>query len=372
MIGRFVNHILLSLNALAIIGLALCYISAYVSPLQFSFITLFSLAYPYFVTINVVFVLYWALVRKYYLIFSLVALMFGYKSLQSNFQFLPQSTYNDTVPGITFKVMSYNVHVFDLYQWSKKGETRDKMFEFIRGENPNIACFQEYYNGRKNFYPVHDSLMMNQNFRYAHVYYTDRIGDYQKFGIATYSTYPIVNKGIVRFPNTRNVSIYSDIKINNDTIRVFNCHLESIRFLPEDYNFIDSLVTQRDKPQIKGAKGVKKRLDNAFKKRAAQAHLLIEQINASPYPIILAGDFNDPPSSYTYTQLAKNLHDSFVEKGKGKGATYSRNIFSYRIDYILYAKCLQCIDFYVSKVDYSDHFPVIGNYKIPANKNKNN
>lgn len=371
MIGRFVNRILLLVNILAIIGLVLCYASAYLNPLHFSIVTLFSLAYPFFVAINVAFLLFWAIIRKYYFILSLTVLMLGYKSLQNNFQFLPQSTYADTVPGTNFKVMSYNVHVFDLYRWSKKGEVRDKMFQFIRSEDPNIACFQEYYNGKKNFYPVHDSLMMNQKFRYAHVYYTDRIGDYQKFGIATYSTYPIVKKGIVRFPNTRNVSIYSDIKINNDTLRVFNCHLESIRFLPEDYNFIDSIVTQRDKPQIKGAKGVKKRLVHAFKKRAVQAHLLMNEISASPYPIVLAGDFNDPPSSYTYTQLTSKLIDSFVEKGKGKGATYTRNIFAYRIDYILFSKCLQCLDFYVSKVDYSDHFPVIGSYKIPTNKNQN-
>jgi len=370
MIGRFVNRILLLVNVLAIIGLVLCYASAHLNPLQFSLITLFSLTYPYFVAINIGFILFWAVIRKYYLIFSLIALLFGYNSLNNNFQFLPKNTYVDTVPGITFKVMSYNVHIFDLYRWSKKGETRDKMFEFIRSENPNIACFQEYYNGKKNFYPVHDSLMMNQNFRYAHVYYTDNIGVLQRFGIATYSTYPIVNKGIIRFPNTRNVSIYSDIKIKNDTIRVFNCHLESIRFLPEDYNFIDSLVTQRDKPQINGAKGVKKRLENAFKKRAVQTHLLTEQIVKSPYPIVLAGDFNDPPSSYTYTHLTESLNDSFVEKGKGKGATFSRNIFAYRIDYILYSKHLQCIDFYVPKVDYSDHFPIIGNYKIPAKNNK--
>ncbi len=364
MIGRFFNRIILIVNSLAVAGLLLAYASAVLSPLQFSFISLFSLAYPYFVILNILFVLFWVFVRKSYFLLSIVALIIGYKSLLNNFQFLPTKSNVENTRGTSFKVISYNVHVFDLYHWSKNKQTRDSIFSFIRKENPSIACFQEYYNSKKNFFPVHDSLIMNQKFRYAHIYYTDRIGDFQRFGIATYSIYPIVNKEIIRFPNSRNVSILSDIKINEDTIRVFNCHLESIRFLPEDYNFIDSIVTQRKEPQIKGAKGVYTRLTNAFRKRAVQAELLTDYIENSPYPILLCGDFNDPPSSFTYRYLTQKLSDSFVDMGSGKGATYSRNIFSYRIDYILHSFNLKCLNFNVPKVNYSDHYPVIGEYSF--------
>ncbi len=364
MIGRFFNRIILLVNALAIAGLLLAYLSAVVSPLKLSFISLFSLAYPYFVILNILFVLFWAFTRKSYILFSLVVLLLGYKTLLNNFQFLPPKKQIENSNNESFKVMSYNVHVFDLYHWSKNKQTRDSIFNFIRKENPDIACFQEYYNAKKNFYPVHDSLIMNQSFRYAHIYYTDRIGDFQRFGIATYSAHPIINKEIIRFPNSRNVTIISDIKINDDTIRVFNCHLESIRFLPEDYNFIDSIVTQRNETQIKGARGVYTRLTNAFKKRALQAELLTEQIKNSPYPIVLCGDFNDPPSSFTYHYLTQNLDDSFVEQGIGKGATFSRNVFSYRIDYILHSYHLSCLNFSVPEVDYSDHYPVIGEYSF--------
>lgn len=364
MLGRFIKRIFLTINALAVSGLLLAFLSAYVNPLQASFVSLFSLAYPYFVSINIVFILGWVLFRKWYFLISFCALLLGIRSLPNNFQFLPTTIIQAESNKPTFKVMSYNVRLFDLYSWSKNIQTRDSIFSFLRSESPNVVCFQEYYNGKKNFYPIHDSLMMNQSFKYAHVYYTDQLSNSQKFGIATYSDYPIVNKGLVRFPNSSNVSIYTDIKIDTDTIRVFNCHLESIRFLPEDYNFIDSLGDQDKQRKLEGAQGVYKRLSNAYKKRGVQTSMLSSEIDKSPHLIVLCGDFNDPPSSFTYHSLTQKLFDSFVLKGHGKGSTFSRNIFSYRIDYILLSPSINCFDFSVSEVDFSDHFPIVGTYQI--------
>lgn len=367
MIGRLIIRIVIIINALAIIGLLIAYLAAYVSPLTASWISMFSLAYPYFVFANVAFALGWLFVKKWYFLLSLTALLIGIKSLQNNFQFLPTKIVEVNEQKPLFKVMSYNVRVFDLYSWSKNIQTQDSIFDFLRSVGPEIACFQEYYDNKKKFYSIHDSLIMNQKFKYAHIYYTDKVTDYQRFGIATYSQYPIVNKGLIRFPNSNNVSIYSDVRIGSDTVRVFNCHLESIRFLPEDYNFIDSIAVQQREEKFKGARGVYQRLDKAYKKRALQTELLNSEISKSPYPILLCGDFNDPPSSYTYNSINKQLNDSFVFKGRGKGVTFSRNVFSYRIDYILFSKHLNCLDFYVPKVDFSDHFPVVGEYQMVSN-----
>lgn len=361
LLSRIVIRVFVIVNALAIVGLLICYLAAYINPLSVAWISLFSLAYPYFVILNFVFVLGWLVFKRWYFLLSALTLVLGLKTLQNNFQFLPTKGLPVNTENPVFKVMSYNVHIFDLYSWSKIAQ--DSMFRFLRTESPQIACFQEYYDNKKTLYSIHDSLISNQKFKYSHIYYTDEVGKYQRFGIATYSQYPIVNKGLIHFANSSNVSIYSDVLIDSDTIRVFNCHLESIRFKPEDYNFIDSVVQQRPE-QLRGAIGVYKRLLIAFKKRACQAELLRDAVTQSPYPILLCGDFNDPPSSFTYNYLKGKLKDSFVLKGRGKGATFSRNIFSYRIDYILLSNELNCISFKVPKVEYSDHFPIVGEYQL--------
>lgn len=364
MIGRILKRLLLFFNVVVVVGLLFAYLAGFINPVNTTVFSLFGLAYPYFVIFNGLFVIIWLLLRKKLFLISLVTLLIGIKTLINSFQFLPNGN-EFSVKGPKINILSYNVHVFDLYHWKNNKQIRDSIFKFIRKEDPDIACFQEYFDSRRHYFPVHDSLMQHQRFKYSHLFYTDKIGEFQSFGIATYSTYPIVNKGIVQFPNSSNVAIYSDIKIHEDTIRVFNCHLESIRFLPQDYNFIDSIAYQRSSNQTKGAGGVYIRLTKAFRKRAIQAQMLKQYINKSPHRVFLCGDFNDPPSSYTYHHLKYGLNDSFVDKGLGKGATFSRSLFSYRIDYILFDSGIYCDDFRVEKVDYSDHFPVLGRYVIP-------
>lgn len=351
------------MNVLSIVFLFLAYLAAYVSPSKIPILAFFSLAYAYIVLINIAFFIFWAILRKWYFILSFLVLLLGVKSLNTYFRFVPIKKDKTILSENKFSVLSYNVQVFSLYNQVHNLETKKHIFQFIRKQKPNIACLQEYYDEKKGTYPVGDSLIKHQKFNYSHIHYT-RSSVNQLFGIATYSTYPIVNKQIIKFPDSPNASIFSDIKIGKDTLRFFNCHLQSIGFSKEDYNFIDSIAKPTGDLKIKRAQGVYTRLKKAYKKRTKQINLIVEEIKKSPYPVVLCGDFNDPPSSYAYHFLRGYLNDSFVEKGKGKGATFFRNIFSYRIDYILYSEKIDCHEFSVEKVDYSDHLPIIGTYSL--------
>ena len=86
-------------------------------------------------------------------------------------------------------------------------------------------------------------------------------------------------------------------------------------------------------------------------------------MESSPYPVIVAGDFNDTPVSYTYRVMRRGLNDAFVEAGYGAGFTYSGKYPPNRIDYILYSDGIDCIDFDIVKVRYSDHYPVIAYFR---------
>jgi endonuclease/exonuclease/phosphatase family metal-dependent hydrolase len=88
-------------------------------------------------------------------------------------------------------------------------------------------------------------------------------------------------------------------------------------------------------------------------------------MDESPYPIMLCGDFNDVPASYTYQSLSKGFTDSFKQFYIGMGGTFPRFFPALRIDYILFQEPLQCTHFALFRNNLSDHYPVYGIYTLP-------
>lgn len=362
MIKQVLKRVLLSVSVLLSIALLFAILGAYISPLQIPHLVILNLAFPYLLFLNIVSLAFWLILKHKYFLIPACTVLLAAPIIINTIHIWPskQSVQNE----LSFKLLSYNVRVFDLYNWSKNKVTRNNMFQFVRNENPDIACFQEFFNGSNSYFPVHDSLIKNQKFKYAHNYYNVELNNGNQFGIATYSVHPIIKKEVVLFDNTHNLAIISDIKINNDTVRIINCHLESVRFLETDYHFIDSVTLLSEKRRIEGFKGVTKRLLLASKKRALQAEHINSLAQKSTYPTIICGDFNDTPYSYTHSIVSKDLSDSFKKYKLGLGGTYNRFFPPMRIDYIMHNKLIICEKFKVIKNRYSDHFPIIGSYSI--------
>jgi endonuclease/exonuclease/phosphatase family metal-dependent hydrolase len=192
---------------------------------------------------------------------------------------------------------------------------------------------------------------------YYHERYTHEMTGKKYFGVATFSKYPIVNKGEVPFSNDKNnFCIYSDIVIEQDTLRVFNAHIGSIRFQQEDYELFDENASEDADEEDE--KRIIRRLKVAFEKRALQAETIAAEIEQSPYPVVLCGDLNDTPVSYCYRQFSRLLDDAFVESGNGIGSTYIGLMPSNRIDYIFHSASILSSHFTTHNVAFSDHQPV--------------
>jgi endonuclease/exonuclease/phosphatase family metal-dependent hydrolase len=251
--------------------------------------------------------------------------------------------------------------LFDLYNWSKNSQSRKNILSSLQELNPDILCLQEFYNSdAKNDFHNIDTILSSFSTKYYHVEYTVTKYKTNHWGIATFSKYPIVNKGKIIFNTyTNNICIYSDILINGDTVRVYNLHLQSISFTKDEYKFVVD-VTEGDeaKDEIAFSKSIVKRLRTAFIRRAGQAEKVVASINSCRYPVILCGDFNDTPASYTYRLLSEKLKDSFIEKGTGFGKTYAGKFPQFRIDYILHSKEMKCNSFFRSNETYTDHYPI--------------
>jgi len=102
-----------------------------------------------------------------------------------------------------------------------------------------------------------------------------------------------------------------------------------------------------------------KRLTPAFKDRAMQAQIISKIIkeNENPY-VIVCGDFNDTPISYTRHKIKGNLRDAFVDSGFGLGITYNKYRFLFRIDYILHSDNIKSYNCTVGDLKDSDHYPL--------------
>lgn len=340
--------------------------SAWVSlfhPAKYWYISITGLGFPILFVLNLLTIIYWALRRKHIVWIPVAAFLFTIVKLPAIYQLKGTQIKPVYVEGQSpeLKVMSYNVRLFDLYNWSHNLQTKEKIFVLLEGSDPDILCLQEFYSADdkqfNNFKRLKESLRANQ----VHVEYPITLHKTDHWGIATYSAYPIVNKGVLYFDQkTANICIYTDLKIEADTVRVYNCHLESVRFGAAEYKFIENLGnSEAEEETVERTRNILKRLKNAFIKRAAQADLIASHIKASPYPVIVCGDFNDTPLSYTYQQLSEGLNDSFRESGGGMGSTYSGPIPGLRIDYILQSPRFSSYEFNILRSKLSDHYPVL-------------
>ncbi len=343
-------------------GLILSIFAGSVSPITFWPLTIFGLGFFWLYIFNFLFFVYWIMMRKRLFIFPLAILILGFSTLSSIMQIkffgreMPEAVEGET----RFKVMSYNVRLFDLYNWSSNMETRKKIFDLLKEESPDVLCIQEFYTSDKGNFQNLDTIIKVQPAKNYHVEITKTMRKNDHWGIATFTTYPIVKKGKLDFgPNTHNIAIYTDVRINRDTIRIFNCHLQSIKFKPEDYKVMENLSVNNEEQQWEGTLKIFGKLKKAFQIRARQSDILKEAMDASPYPIILCGDFNDTPASYSYATLSKDLTDAFVKSGSGIGQSYAGAFPSFRIDYILHDQFMQSGSFRTLRLNLSDHYPII-------------
>ncbi len=329
--------------------LLLSYLAPFVPPDLFWPLAFFGLAYPYLVLINLIFLVFWVLQRSRRLLLPLISLSVGFIDFRNTYQLIP--SFGQTDPGIT--VLSYNVHGFRADLRSHH-TNNPKILDYIKSTGADIICLQEGIlpnGGKLSPQGIKDAL--------PEIKYLHQVSAGNNSDLVTFSKYPIINKGEVKFSGASILVLFSDIKINNhQIIRVYNCHLQSYSIDPDDYSIVDSIGFGSGSNQIALARKVSYKLITGFKFRAIQARKLAEHIRQSPYPVLVCGDFNDTPVSYAYRKVRGKLSDSFVESGWGTSNTYNGELPSFRIDYILLDRKLKSGNYKRDKVYFSDHFPV--------------
>ena len=343
-----INKFLYLVNSICLLLLIFSYLSPFISPTFLWTISFFGLLFPVFYLINSLFLIYWMIGFKKQIWANIIILLIGIQYLGLFFGTQPATT--ETTDSI--KVLSYNVRLFNRYEWLPNPDVKSEIFDFFNTEKADILCIQEFYAADE---------IPNLNYKYSHIGIQNKKGQPH---IAIYSNYPRIidtTTGNITGKSMNNTWIYSDMIIHSDTIRVYNVHLASNWFKNSDYSFLQN--PQKEKLK-EGLNGIVKRMKSSYKKRAEEAQAINEHMQKSPFPIILCGDFNDTPLSYAYNTITSNLNDSYSQSGKGIGRSFIK-IPALRIDYILYAKKFSSFNYEQHKQELSDHYAISTELSIP-------
>jgi endonuclease/exonuclease/phosphatase family metal-dependent hydrolase len=355
---KLLYKILLTVNAFFAFSLLISYLAVIINPDDFALPAFFGLAYPYLLLINIILAIVWAMLLRFEALISVIIIAIGYTHFSNYIQLTrPGGNKSDT-----FKVISYNVRLFNYFENKNGQNSEKKVLEFLKSQKPDILCLQEFFVlGDPEHAEAEVKSVLGDSY-YSHLKVLGS-GKNRYYGIATFSRFPIIRKGEIIHPGSSSLSIFTDVLIKNDTFRIFNNHLQSFRLKRMERSFINEITTPDDKEKIGEVKSISLSLKKGFIRRSVQAQVVKDKINRSPYPVIVAGDFNDTPVSYVYRKLRKGLNDSFVNSGYGAGFTYKGNYPPNRIDYILYDNALINSYFEIKKVRYSDHYPIVAYFR---------
>ncbi len=365
---NFVKYALLFLNFLSALLLLLGRFIPSINPFEQSFIGILAYIIPVLAVINIAFLIFWLIARKYYFgIVSLIAIAFTWNiwSVYVGGNILSKQDF--TKDSTRFSLMTYNVRLLDLYNWSGKKNTRSEIIDFFKTQNSDVLCLQEFYTGNDSM--GFDNInAIKYACDYPYVSMCDvNVNKRGRWGSVLFSKMPIIqsiNHDIDVKGSNQLQQV--DLLVNNDdTVSIFNIHLKSNRFSSKESELVGKTeIPTLDDTTISRTKKIYDKVLNNTISRGLEAELVSNVIQHNLHKTIVCGDLNDIASSYVYFKMRTNLNDAFLEKGKGLGATYAGAIPLLRIDYLFFSKALKLHGFSTMHVNYSDHYPLKASFSL--------
>lgn len=335
---------MLFFNVVLAITTLMAYLLPFLAPKWFPILSVFSLFLPFFLVLNLLFFIYWLIQLKKYIFVSGLILLLGITFINKFYNLkqteLPKSE-ND------FTVMSYNVRLFNKFNWNQKANIPTQIAKLVDDKNPDILCIQEYSDLEKTQF---------SDYKFKQIF---KEGKNIIVGNAIFSKYKIIDKGVINFPNSSNNAVYADIVKENDTLRIYSMHLQSIKISTD---IGDDEIQKMDESKTKY---IFRKISDAFTKQQEQALLLKAHYKECKYKKIICGDMNNSAFSFVYRTIKGSMQDTFETSGAGFGKTYNFKYYPARIDYIFADKNMLVKSFETLNEFYnSDHFPLITRLEI--------
>jgi len=351
--------IFLGINIFSLLLLLSSFLAWNISPERTTLLSYIGLGFSAILVVNILFLIFWIALFNWKIVsLNVIVLLICYSPISAYF---PLNFTNKTVPENAIKVLSYNVRGAG-WKLDKKWDEKHPMVQYLTSVDADIICMQEYMASTSDKHASSRNLqkLLKKYPYFSEVPLRSTRGGYI-YGLVCFSKYPIVETKKIPVESDDNGSALFKINMDGKIVHVVNNHLESNRLTSNDKKlYRDFFKEKGDAVKINDiTQNLENRLGVAYKKRAPQANMIAQFAeDVSADAVIVCGDFNDTPISYTYRTISRNLEDAFVETGFGAGITYHENHFWFRIDYILHSKNMKAYRFTVDKVKYSDHYPV--------------
>lgn len=364
-------------------GLVMAYMSTGISPERNWVLAFFGLGAPFLYLGNLVMLLVWVIRWRRWAWLPALTLVCGLGHLGRLVQIDFGKDYDtqlDENPQVIaarrkdpsrLAVLTYNVHGFGFEQRSHVGYLRnvDSVAAYARRLQPDVICLQEYETRQPGDVRRIDSLYRDWPYRAYNFVYggANDIG----YGTAVFSRFPIAEAQRLRFEHSANSMLRTDLVLaSGDTVRLFDNHLQSTQVDERSQSRVERLDVRGEEGTRQFMRNLGSHLKTNYRRRAVQVDTVSRMIAASPYPAIVAGDFNDTPVSYTYRQMRGELEDSFVNAGSGYAYTYNRLFSMLRIDYVFHSPLFETLSYRSDDLPWSDHNPVFVQlrYVGPADK----
>ena len=335
---KFLGKLIYIANWLAVVLLLACFVASFMPPASFPYLNLLSLAVSPLILVNFLFAIYWIFRGKKRFVPSVLILILA-------FLFFKPVVWNTARRAQdkpkNLSVVSYNVRLFNAYEKDPQPDQVGARFaQMVASQQPDVICIQEFYRPNAVDFSAYP---------YSFIHFKEQTND---LGHAIFSKYPLVGAGKFDFEGTYNNTIYADLRVGTDTLRVYNFHLQSIGILPN----LDYL-------QAQGADRISEGLSAAFVRQQEQAEALVQHREKSPYPVILAGDLNNSAFGSIYNMMSDGLNDAFLEAGNGIGGTFTFGFYPLRIDFILSDPGLTVTEYLTLERGMSDHKPIFASYQ---------
>lgn len=364
----FTKRFFLYVNIVVVFFFLLACLVPYMNPQKWWFISFLGLAFPFLLLIVFLFFAIWLILLKPgYAGVSGIALLLGIKSISVLFAFHAPRAFNYKKEPGTIRVVSWNVARFvELKRNTNAGSAkRLKMLELLKKQDADILCLQEFHTSTNpefydNITPIREEL------GYPYFYFSfDEDGDQHYYSSIIFSRYPIIDSGKVRYPRPTlpDVLLQADIKVNQDTIRVYTTHLQSNQFGKTDYDRLAKIKTGEDS-LVSNSRNILSKVRKAITYRSIQADLVREVLGNCPYPMLVCADLNDVPNSYTYATVRGSMQDAFLKKGFGIGRSFSSISPTLRIDYIFAGSHFKIKQFNRVVKNLSDHYMLVSDVEL--------
>lgn len=355
--------LMVTLNVVAVILLLICAKIPHFSPANLLFSNYPNYLFLILWLVNLCFFVYWLLRFNKWIVLSLVAGVLCFSDARIWFP-VNFSQKEDTVTEQSIKVLTYNTMQFSKYQ-PHTSRHPNAVVSYLLDSEADILCLQEGGYKKESEFLTRASLLESMSRKYP--YHSEaKVYPSGSVSLWIFSKYPIVGQKRLIIGSETNAAHYCDIDVKGRKIRVINNHLESNKLTAKDKDLYHEILEKPEKETVSSiAHSLGMKLSPAAVSRAHQAEVISEEVRKSPYPVIVCGDFNDIPNSYTYRTVRKGLTDAWVNNATGMGISFHEKFYRFRIDYIMHSPSLHSFGTGLDRRDASDHYPVWTYINLP-------